>query len=97
MAEKTISDTTNVVIFAALLLLTFSTYYAALFDLGRWNTPIGLMISGCKAVLIILYFMHARYSKWLTWVTIVAGLFWFGILLVLTMGDYLTRAWGVNR
>lgn len=94
MAEKVISDTTNSIIFAALLLLTFSTYYAALFDLGRWNTPIGLVISGGKAALIILYFMHARYSKWLTWVIIAAGLLWFGILIVLTMGDYLTRAWG---
>lgn len=93
MAEKVISDVTNATIFGMLLLLTFTTYYVALFDLGRWNTPIGLAISVVKATLIVLYFMHARYSKWETWVVIVAGLFWLGILLELTMSDYLTRGW----
>lgn len=93
MAEKVVSDTKNVIIFAALLFLTFVTYYAARFDLGRWNTPIGLVISCIKATLIVLYFMHARDGRWLTWIIIAAGLLWLSILLALTLGDYLTRGW----
>ena len=91
MAERSISDTTNVTVFAALLFFTFATYFASLFDLGWLNTPAGIAISVSKAALVVLYFMHARYSRWLTWVVIVAGVFWVGILFVLTLSDYLSR------
>ena len=74
-----------------LLLVRNRKRQAARVDLGRWNAPVGLAIAACKAVLIILYFMHARYSNWLTWIVVAAGLLWLGILLVLTMSDYLTR------
>lgn len=91
MSAKIISEKTYYLIFIALLLLTLTTYEAARVDLGRWNAPLGLFIAACKAILIILYFMHARYSRWLTWIVLAAGLLWLGILLVLTMSDYLTR------
>jgi len=91
MSAKIISEKTYYLIFIALLLLTLMTYEAARVDLGRWNAPLGLLIAACKAILIILYFMHARYSRWLTWIVLAAGLLWLGILLVLTMSDYLTR------
>lgn len=94
MAERIVSEKAYYLVFALLLLLTLSTYEAARLDLGRWNTPLGLAIAICKGALIILYFMHARFSSWLTWVVIMAGLFWLGILLVLTMSDYLTRVRG---
>lgn len=93
MSAQTVSEKAYVLVLGALLLLTYATYAAALVNLGRWNLAIALGIAAAKAALIILYFMHARYSRWLTWVVIVAGLFWFGILLVLTMSDYLTRGW----
>jgi caa(3)-type oxidase subunit IV len=35
--------------------------------------------------------MHVKYSTRLTWAVVVSGVFWLGILLVLTYGDYLTR------
>ena len=93
MAEKIISEKTYFAVFIALLILTLSTYEAAKLNLGRWNAPVGLAIAVVKAMLVTLYFMHLRYSAWLTWVVIVAGLFWFGILFGLTMNDYVTRAW----
>jgi cytochrome c oxidase subunit 4 len=93
MTEKIISDKTYLAILFALLLLTLLTYWLAQVDLGRWNSPIGLAIAAVKASLVILFFMHARYSTWLTWVVIVAGLLWFSILFVLTLSDYLTRSW----
>ena len=91
MAAKIISEKAYYLVFVLLLVLTITTYEAARVDLGRWNAPLGLLIAACKAILIILYFMHARYSRWLTWVVVAAGLLWLGILLVLTMSDYLTR------
>ena len=91
MSAKIISEKAYYLVFAILLTLTLTTYEAARVDLGRWNAPVGLAIAAFKAVLIILYFMHARYSNWLTWIVVAAGLLWLGILLVLTMSDYLTR------
>lgn len=91
MSEKIVSEKTCYVVFVALLVLTLTTYEAARVNLGHWNTPIGLAIAAAKAGLIVLYFMHARYSRWLIWVVIAAGLLWFGILFTLTMNDYVTR------
>ncbi|MEW6733368.1 MAG: cytochrome C oxidase subunit IV family protein [Acidobacteriota bacterium] len=81
-------------VFAALLVLTFVTVRVALVDLGRFNTVIALTIAVSKALLVILYFMHVRYSSTrLIWVVIAAAFFWLGILIVLTLSDYLTRGW----
>ena len=37
--------------------------------------------------------MHVKYSPRLTWVVVIGSVFWLGILLTLTMSDYLTRGW----
>jgi cytochrome c oxidase subunit 4 len=88
---KIISERAYYLVFVVLLVLTLTTYEAARVDLGRWNAPVGLAIAAFKALLVILYFMHARDSDRLTWIVLAAGLLWLGILLVLTMSDYLTR------
>jgi cytochrome c oxidase subunit 4 len=80
-------------IFAILLLCTYLTWQIAYFDLGPLNIVAALGIAVFKAVLVALFFMHAKYSTRLTWVVAIAGVFWLGILLALTMGDYLTRGW----
>ena len=80
-------------IFAALLALTLLTVGAAFLDLGRLNTIIALTIAVGKATLVLLFFMHVRYSSHVIWVAVGAGAFWIGMLLVLTMSDYLTRGW----
>ncbi|MCA1816436.1 MAG: cytochrome C oxidase subunit IV family protein [Acidobacteria bacterium] len=94
MSEKIISERAYYAVFVVLLLFTATTYFAARVDLGRWNTPVGLAIAAVKAALIVIYFMHARYSTRLTRVVIGAGLFWLGILLALTVSDYVTRVRG---
>ena len=48
----------------------------------------------CKAGFVILFFMHLLHSRPLTWLVPGAGLFWLGILLALTLSDYVTRHWG---
>jgi cytochrome c oxidase subunit 4 len=62
-------------------------------DLGSINLPLALTIATVKASLVILFFMHVKYSSRLTWAVVLGSIFWFGILIVLTMSDYLTRVW----
>jgi len=88
---KAIPETTYYVICGALLVFTVITYLAALVDLGEWNLVAALVIAAIKGSLIILFFMHARYSSHLTWMVIGAALLWLGILFSLTLSDYLTR------
>jgi cytochrome c oxidase subunit 4 len=80
-------------IFGILMLCTYLTVQIAFFDLGVLNTVAALTIAVFKATLVVLFFMHVKYSTRLTWVVALAALFWFGILLALTAGDYLTRSW----
>jgi cytochrome c oxidase subunit 4 len=80
-------------VYAILMLCTYLTVRIAFFDLGVLNTVAALTIAVLKATLVALFFMHVRNSPRLTWVVAVSGVFWLGILLALTMSDYLTRAW----
>jgi cytochrome c oxidase subunit IV len=80
-------------IFASLLALTLLTVGVAFIDLGPLNTIIALTIAVGKATLVLLFFMHVRYSSHVIWAAVAAGVFWLGILLVLTMSDYLSRGW----
>jgi cytochrome c oxidase subunit 4 len=80
-------------IFGGLMLLTALTVGAAFVDLGALNTPIALTIAVVKALLVILFFMHVWYGTRLTAVVVSAGFFWLGIMIVLTLSDYLSRGW----
>jgi cytochrome c oxidase subunit 4 len=91
--EPFVSRKTYVFVFVALLALLAISILAASLDLGTLNATVALTIAILKALLIALYFMHLRYSAPLTWVVALGGAFWLGILLVLTMSDYLTRGW----
>jgi cytochrome c oxidase subunit 4 len=55
---------------------------------------VALAIASAKAVLVVLYFMHVRYSSKLTRLAIVAGIFMFLTLILMTLSDYASRAWG---
>jgi cytochrome c oxidase subunit 4 len=80
-------------IFAALMVGTAVTVAVAFVDLGPLNAVVALTIAVAKATLVVLFFMHVRYSTRLTWAVVVGGIFWLGILLALTFSDYLTRSW----
>jgi cytochrome c oxidase subunit 4 len=82
------------IVFGALMVLTAITVTAALIDLGPFNTVVALTIACTKMVLVILFFMHVRYSSRLTWATVGAGFFFLGLLLLMTLSDYLTRGPG---
>ena len=80
-------------IFAILLAFTAITVAAAFIDLGPMNNVVALAIASTKAALVILYFMHVRYSSRLTWLVISGAIAWLAILITFTMADTLTRGW----
>jgi cytochrome c oxidase subunit IV len=80
-------------VFITLLVLTGLTVLAARYDLGEWSTIVAVGIAIVKATLVVLYFMHLRYSGRVTWVVVITGFFWLGIFLVLTLSDYFSRTW----
>ncbi len=90
------SPKTYVGIFSALMVLTALTIWVAFHDFGMWNTPAALGIAFLKAVLVIIFFMHARHSEKIVWVFIVVGFYWLGIMLLFTLTDYLSRGWHTN-
>jgi cytochrome c oxidase subunit IV len=78
-------------IWAALMLSLCVTWGIAQFNLGAWNIVAAMTVAVVKMLLVILFFMHVRYSSRLIWVFAAAGFFWLLIMFTLTMGDYLTR------
>ena len=93
-SEPIISVRTYVVIWMSLLILTLTTTGVAFIDLGgEWNMLTAIAIAVVKTVLVVVYFMHLRYSSRLTWVFAGAGFFWLLILITLTLSDVLTRQW----
>ena len=76
---------------AALFVLLAVTIGVAMVDLGRYNVVLALLVAVIKAVLVVLYFMHVRFSSRLTWLFASGGILWLIILFSFTMSDFLTR------
>jgi cytochrome c oxidase subunit 4 len=91
MPEHIVSIKTYAIVLTALLVLTATTCAVSFIDMGKMNAVVGVAIAFAKASLVALIFMHLRYSRRLMRVVAAAGLFWLGILIALTMSDYLTR------
>jgi len=75
------------------MILTAVTVVVARYDLGPLNTILALSIAVTKAALVILYFMHVRYSPSLTKLVVAGSFFWLFIMLSITMSDYVSRGW----
>jgi cytochrome c oxidase subunit 4 len=93
MQHVIVPKSTYFAIFAALVALTGLTTAVAFLDLGLLNPIVALSIAVLKASLVVLFFMHMKYSSRLVWVVGGAALFWLGIMFVLTLSDYTTRGW----
>jgi cytochrome c oxidase subunit IV len=89
--EHIVAPTTYAVIIIILLCLTAATVGAAYINLGKYNIVAALAIATLKATLVVLFFMHAKYSPKRTQLVIIAGVFWLAILLFMTMSDYESR------
>jgi cytochrome c oxidase subunit 4 len=93
MSEHILPKRVYYTIFAILIFCTYLTVQIAFLDLGAFNAVAALAIAVFKAVLVVLFFMHVKYSTRLTWAVVIGSIFWFGIMIVLTLSDYLTRSW----
>jgi len=94
MSEHIVQPRIYVVIFLALMLGTGLTVFAAFHDFpGPLNAVVALTIAVIKATLVVLYFMHVRYSSRLIWLVIGSALFWLAIMFALTISDYWKRTW----
>ena len=80
-------------VFLALCVLTVVTVAVTGYDFGPFNLIVALGVAITKATLVVLYFMHARYSPKLTGVVIAASIAFFVILVFLTWTDYVSRPW----
>jgi cytochrome c oxidase subunit 4 len=80
-------------VFLALCVLTVITVQVTGHDFGPFNLVVALGVAFTKATLVVLYFMHARYSPKLTAIVIASSLAFFVILVFLILTDYLTRPW----
>ncbi len=80
-------------IFGALMVLTVITVFVAFVNLGHMNFPVAIAIAVTKATLVILFFMHVKYSSRLTKLVVGIAFFFLFILFGLTLTDYLSRGW----
>jgi len=93
MSEHVDSVKTYVLVFLGLIFLTVATTAVAFVNLGPFSVVAALGIACCKALLVALFFMHVRHSTKLTRLVLVGGLLWLAILLLLTLGDVVSRGW----
>ncbi len=82
---------TYVIVWVVLLALLLLNWGLAQLDLGIFNLVASLSIPFVQMLLMLLYLMHVRYNKPLTWVFVAAGFIWLCIMFDLTLSDYLTR------
>lgn len=92
-AEHAMTPRGYFIVFLALLVLLAFTVAAAYLDIGIWSTLLAVTIATVKALLVMLYFMHLRYSSRLIWLFAGLGFGWLGIMIVLTLSDYVSRGW----
>jgi cytochrome c oxidase subunit 4 len=93
MHEHVTPIKTYVAIWATLIVLTVTTALVSEIELGPWNIVVALVIAVTKATLVIMFFMHLKWSSPLTKLFLVAGLGWLVILFALTLSDYMSRGW----
>jgi cytochrome c oxidase subunit IV len=92
-SDHIVSPVVYVGVFLALMVGTGLTVFAATVDLGMWNTPVALLIAVAKALLVVLFFMHVKYSSRLVSLAVGASILWLLLLIVGVVADYLSRGW----
>ena len=93
MSSHIVPRRTYASVFVALLVLLAATVWVSFHDWGLLTPIMAMCIAVTKAGLIILYFMHVRYSNRLIWVSVGCGFAFILVLFTFTMSDFLTRHW----
>ena len=96
-SEHVVSAGLYWLIWFALIVGTVVTALVATVDLGTFhgidfNTVVALLIATCKASVVVLIFMHVKYtSEKMTKAILISAVFWLILLLVLSLTDYSSR------
>lgn len=95
MEHPVVSVKTYVSIFLALMLLTALTVYVAFMDFGHGllNDLVAMTIAVTKALLVLVIFMHLKYSARLLWLIAGSSVIWMIVMFGLTLSDYKSRHW----
>ncbi len=91
--QHVVQRKTYILVFATLIALTLTTVAVANIDLGPLNTVAAMLIAALKASLVILFFMHVKYSKPLIGLVVFGAVLWLAILITLTLADVASRPW----
>ena len=95
-SEHIVSARLYWLIWGILIVCTVLTAVVATVDLGKFNTVVALGIATFKASLVVLIFMHVKYtSEKMTKAILLAAVFWLLLLLVLSLTDYSSRTQGL--
>lgn len=92
--QHIVGPMTYLTIFVILLICTGLTIGASYVEMYAWNAVVAIAIAVIKATLVVLFFMHIKYSSRLMKLTVGAGLFTFLVLVGMSLADYISRAWG---
>ena len=96
-SEHIVSSKLYWLIWLVLIIGTVVTALVARVDLGTYhgidaNTVVALFIATCKASIVVLVFMHVKYtSEKMTKAILIAAVFWLILLLVLSLIDDSSR------
>ena len=93
MSEHIVPRKVYFVVFAVLMVGTAVTVLAAQVDFKFMNDVVAMTIAVTKMTLVLLYFMHVRYSSRLIWVIVAASFFWLLVMFALALADYSSRTW----
>lgn len=93
MSHEIVPVRVYVAVWAALIVLTFTTVLVSKVELGEFNFVVAMTIAVIKGSLVVWFFMNVRRSSSLTRLFVVAGFFWMAILIVFVLSDYISRGW----
>lgn len=94
IAHHIVSPMVYLAIFGVLMVGTLATVGFAYVPLGPFNAAVAIGIACTKAVFVVLFFMHVKYSSRLVKLTAISGFFTFLVLVIMSLSDYISRAWG---
>jgi cytochrome c oxidase subunit IV len=91
MTNDPITKATYVKVYLTLLALLAATVAAVYINMGPLNILVTMAIAITKALLVMLFFMHVRYSPRLIWIYAAVGVIWLTFLIGGTLADIVTR------
>jgi len=91
MSAHVLPKSTYYLIFFSLMVLTAITVAVAFVNLGSLNFPIAIAVAITKATLVVLFFMHVKYSSRLIQLMVAAAFLWLALLIGGALSDYVSR------